>query len=189
KIRQISTVRKKSTALYYETDHLGSTAALTNDKGHVVDEVTYDAFGNGTGSKETPYNYTGRERDPLTGLLFYRARWYDPQIGRFISEDPIGLSGGINQFAYVGNSPQNATDPSGLYDIDVHYYLTYYLAMKTGCFTDADARWIASGNQDSDESDLKKPGWGYMIVVINGSPTTVPNYAQQYRNVAFHSFG
>src|SRR5207237_9555341 len=60
KVRQTSTVRKKSTALYYETDHLGSTSALTNDKGHVVDEVTYDAFGNGSGSKETRYDYTDR---------------------------------------------------------------------------------------------------------------------------------
>jgi uncharacterized protein RhaS with RHS repeats len=43
-----------------------------------------------------------------------RARWYDPQLGRFVSEDPIGLGGGINTYAYVGNSPVNATDPSGL---------------------------------------------------------------------------
>jgi len=113
KVRQISTVRKKSTALYYETDHLGSTSALTNEKGHVADEVTYDAFGNGTGSKETRYDYTGRERDPLTGLLFYRARWYDPQIGRFISEDPTGLQGGVNPFAYVENNPLSYRDPQG----------------------------------------------------------------------------
>jgi len=114
KVRQTSTAKKKSTALYYETDHLGSTTALTNDKGHAADEITYDAFGNGSGSKETRYDYTGRERDPLTGLMFYRARWYDSQVGRFISEDPIGLAGGINQFAYVGNNPLNATDPLGL---------------------------------------------------------------------------
>src|SRR5881392_2359891 len=107
KIRQTSTTKKKSTALYFETDHLGSTTPLTNDKGHVADELTYDAFGNGAGSKETRYDYTGRERDPVTGLMFYRARWYDSQLGRFISEDPIGLAGGINQFAYVGNNPLN----------------------------------------------------------------------------------
>src|SRR5205814_10647279 len=155
-----STVKKRSTALYFATDHLGSTTALTNDKGHVVDETTYDAFGNSAGSKETRYDYTGRERDPLTGLMFYRARWYDPQIGRFISEDPIGLAGGINQFCYVGNSPQNAKDPSGLYEIDVHYYLTYYLVKQMGCFTDAGGKLIAYGNQATDENDETKPGLG-----------------------------
>jgi len=46
--------------------------------------------------------------------IFKCARWYDPQARRFISEDPIGLNGGINLYAYVGNNPVNATDPSGL---------------------------------------------------------------------------
>src|SRR6185436_12945218 len=95
-----------------------------------------------------------------TGLLHYRARSYDPQIGRFISEDPIGLAGGINQFAYVSNNPQNGTDPSGLYEIDVHFYLTYFLAKKTGCFTDAEARLIADADQSTDENELTAPGLG-----------------------------
>ena len=75
--------------------------------------------------------------------MYYRARWFDPQVGRFISEDPIGLAGGINQFGYVGNNPQNATDPSGLYNIDVHYYLTYFLATRFPCLTKYEARLIA----------------------------------------------
>jgi hypothetical protein len=49
----------------------------------------------------------------LTGLYYYRARWYDAQVGRFISEDPIGLAGGINFYAYVANNPVNAIDPTG----------------------------------------------------------------------------
>ena len=48
-----------------------------------------------------------------TGLYFMRARYYDPMLGRFISEDPDGLSGGINQYTYAGNDPVNARDPSG----------------------------------------------------------------------------
>src|SRR4030095_1176890 len=120
------------------------------------------SFGNAnTGTNLTRYTYTGREFDSDTGLYYYRARWYDPQVGRFISEDPIGLAGGINQFAYVGNNPQNGTDPSGLFDIDVHYYLTYYLAKH--CFSDAEARMIAEGDQHSDEDADKKPGPGYKI--------------------------
>ena len=62
----------------------------------------------------TRYGYTGRELDTDTGLMYYRARWYDPQAGRFISEDPIGFDGGMNWYAYVENNPINFNDPSGL---------------------------------------------------------------------------
>jgi RHS repeat-associated protein len=58
--------------------------------------------------------FTGREWDAETGLYYYRARYYDPRLGRFISQDPIGLVGGVNLHAYVGNRPTVLTDPSGL---------------------------------------------------------------------------
>lgn len=99
--------------LYFLQDQLGSTTALTNSLGAPVAQVSYDAFGNSNGSSLTRYDYTGRERDAITGLLYYRARWYDPQVGRFISEDPIGLSGGINQFVYVENNPILHADSQG----------------------------------------------------------------------------
>jgi RHS repeat-associated protein len=112
KVRQESST---SGTLYYQTDHLGSTRALTDASGNVVERISYDSFGNGTGSARTRYGYTGRERDELTGLYYYRARWYDAQVGRFISEDPIGFRGGdVNLYAYVGNNPTNRIDPSGL---------------------------------------------------------------------------
>src|SRR5437016_6950612 len=114
KISQTSTSGRKATTLYYLADHLGSTTALTNKQGHLLEQISYDSYGDSTGSVNTRYDYTGRERDSLTGLLHYRARWYDPQLGRFISEDPIGLAGGINSFAYVRNNPARFTDPSGL---------------------------------------------------------------------------
>lgn len=99
---------------YYLTDHLGSTAALTDATGNIVEQLAYDSFGNSTGSARTRYGYTGRERDPDTGLMYYRARWYDPQVGRFVSEDPIGFKGGdVNLYAYVLNSPTNFRDPTG----------------------------------------------------------------------------
>src|SRR5262249_18756836 len=60
--------------------------------------------------------FTGREFDSESGLLYYRARYYDPKIGRFISEDPITFDGGINFYAYVGNNPINLTDPFGEQD-------------------------------------------------------------------------
>src|SRR2546429_406610 len=103
-----------STLYYFAQDHLGSTTALTESKGALVERQSYDAYGNSAGSTRTRYGFTGRERDPLTGLQYNRARFYDPQLGRFISEDPIGLAGGINSFAYVGNNPVLYRDPSGL---------------------------------------------------------------------------
>ncbi|HEV2826449.1 MAG TPA: Ig-like domain-containing protein [Pyrinomonadaceae bacterium] len=157
KLRQTSSTTGVS---YFLTDHLGTTAALTDSAGNVVEQLPYDSFGNSSGTSLTRYGYTGRERDPDTGLLYYRARFYDPQLGRFISEDPIGLGGGINAFAYVGNHPQNAKDPSGLHEIDVHYYLTYYLALKTGCFSESDARDIANADQGTDENPATAPAFG-----------------------------
>jgi len=104
-----------NTPSYFLTDHLGSTNALTNSTGAITSSATYDSFGNQTGNLATRYSYTGREFDSFTGLHFYRARWYDANIGRFISEDPIGFRGGdINLYGYVENDPINMTDPTGL---------------------------------------------------------------------------
>src|SRR5438067_2290360 len=96
KISQTSTSGRKATTLYYLADHLGSTTALTNKQGRLLEQISYDSYGDSTGSVNTRYDYTGRERDPVTGLIYYRARWYEPQLGRFISEDPSGLGDGIN---------------------------------------------------------------------------------------------
>src|SRR6185295_13958890 len=77
-------------------------------------------------SSLTRYGYTGRERDPDTGLMYYRARWYDPQIGRFLSEDPIRFSGrDVNCYAYVKNHPLWFRDPrlsSAATDLDYMIY-------------------------------------------------------------------
>jgi RHS repeat-associated protein len=78
---------------YFLADHLGSTAALTDATGNILEQTTYDSFGNSAGSARTRYAFTGRERDPDTGILYYRPRFYDPQIGRFLSEDPLGWLG------------------------------------------------------------------------------------------------
>ncbi len=65
-------------------------------------------------SVQQPLRYMARELDPITGLYHVRNRWYDPVANRFVSEDPIGLAGGINLYAYALNSPTNLRDPMGL---------------------------------------------------------------------------
>jgi RHS repeat-associated protein len=66
------------------------------------------------GADQPGYAFTGREWDPETGLYYYRARYYDPKIGRFISEDPIAFAGGGNVYAYVLGAPTRWRDPFGL---------------------------------------------------------------------------
>jgi RHS repeat-associated protein len=100
---------------YYHTDALGSVITMTDENGEIKTTYTYDPFGNVTSSGEQNDNlfqYTGRENDG-TGLYYYRARYYSPGLQRFISEDPIGLLGGLNLYAYVGNNPINSIDPEG----------------------------------------------------------------------------
>jgi RHS repeat-associated protein len=102
---------------YYHADALGSVIGLTDENGQEVTQYSYDPFGNVTISGEisgNPFQYTGRENDG-TGLYYYRARYYSPELQRFISEDPMGLAGGINQFAYVLNDPVTHKDPHGLF--------------------------------------------------------------------------
>ena len=104
---------------WYLPDRLGSVRNLADTAGTLTGTVAYDSYGKvlssaGSGTAER-FKFTGREYDAVTGLYDYRARTYDPTTGRFISRDPIGFAGGdANLQRYVGNSPTNATDPSGL---------------------------------------------------------------------------
>ncbi len=119
-LRQISATTGVS---YFLNDHMGSTATLTDASGNPVEQESYDSFGNSAGSARTRYGYTGRERDSDTGMLYYRARFYDPQVGRFISEDPIGFRGGdVNLYAYVKNHPLGSIDPAGTEILSARQY-------------------------------------------------------------------
>ena len=106
--------------IYYHADGIGSITSLTNYGGNVVQKYRYDSFGNIQYIPfpiwiKQPYMYTGREFDYDAGLYYYRARYYDPQAGRFITKDPISFAGGdVNLYAYVGNNPVHFNDPLGL---------------------------------------------------------------------------
>lgn len=99
------------------TAGLNSVIGLTDSSGVEQTQYSYEPFGATTltGAANTnSFQYTSREND-LTGLYYYRARYYSPLLQRFISEDPIGFSSGdTNLYAYVGNDPINLSDPLGL---------------------------------------------------------------------------
>lgn len=111
-----------SGVLVYHIAGLGSVRALTDGTGTIVQTYRTDAFGNPDttdtqGTVTQRFQYAGDERDE-NGLIFLRARYYNPSIGRFMSRDPLLNSGlgitGWNRFAYVGDNPVKFTDPSGL---------------------------------------------------------------------------
>jgi RHS repeat-associated protein len=105
------------TTSYYQQDGLGSVTSLSSTTGALGNNTyTYDSYGNTTTSATVvnPFRYTGREPDSETGLYYYRARYYDPSNGRFISEDPLRFKAGINFYSYVKNNPVVDNDPSGL---------------------------------------------------------------------------
>jgi RHS repeat-associated protein len=104
---------------YVTSDRVGSVRLLVKPNGEVALSQSFDPFGNvleRTGAGQSSFGYTGEQTDP-TGLVFLRARYYDPRIGRFLTADsvvPDPLSSmGWNRYAYVGNNPVNLSDPSG----------------------------------------------------------------------------
>src|SRR5262249_37631955 len=111
----LATVDGSGRTLFSHTDGLGSIVKTTDASGAITLTRQYDAWGNlEAGAGQSGYAYTGREWDSETNLYYYRARYYDPQAGRFLSEDPIGFDGGINFYAYVSANPVNMVDPGGL---------------------------------------------------------------------------
>lgn len=109
---------------YYHCDQIGTPQILTDDEGDVVWGATYRAMGEAreviarasrvTGvTPHNPLRFQGQQFDEETGLAYNRHRYYDPDIGRFVSKDPIGLDGGTNVYAY-GRNPVSWTDPLGL---------------------------------------------------------------------------
>ena len=102
---------------YYHNDHLGTPQKLTDGAGQVVWSASYRAFGEASiGGWYVPQNlrFPGQYYDEESGLHYNYHRYYDPDIGRYLTSDPIGLAGGMNTYIYVDNNPINWVDPLGL---------------------------------------------------------------------------
>lgn len=108
---------RSSTTSYYQADGLGSVTSLSSSAGALAQTYGYDSFGKQTASSGSLVNslqYTGRESDSETGLYYYRARYYDPNSGRFLSEDLLRYEP-TSFYSYVGGNPIIWKDPFGLY--------------------------------------------------------------------------
>ncbi|MBU1016528.1 hypothetical protein KJ657_05585, partial [Patescibacteria group bacterium] len=163
---------------YFLTDHLGSVDAVLDEQGNVVERRDYLPYGQERfvheelNSPQTPHKFTGKELDSETGLYYYGARYYDPVTGRFITIDPMLLvldkmsqaqrnaflsnPQNLNMYSYVQNNPVRYTDPTGMYEKDMHYDLTYTLALVAGINL-SDAREIAYYDQYMDENSDTAP--------------------------------
>jgi len=129
----VTVYSQDATNSYYAVkDRLGSVQALVDASGAVVESYTYDAWGNASiltsdlrpltsSAYGNRYLWQGREYSAATGLYNFRARWYEPQSGRWLSKDPIGLEGGLNLYAFCENNPVNFIDPNGL-DVNAVFY-------------------------------------------------------------------
>jgi len=179
---------------FYHQDGKGYVAALTNESGDVVEEITYDAFGVPSITQSSignSYLFNGRRYEPETGLYYNRARFYNPEQGRFIQRDPIGSWGDVvnmgNAYGYVGNSPASLSDPSGL---ETTYYKYKLEQARVSSFSNSGSglAWGPGGGQSmivmlvpavqkvrqsasrSESSESGVPGNS----TLTGRPTTSP---------------
>jgi RHS repeat-associated protein len=107
---------------WYLTDALGSVRDIVNDDGVIVDHIDYDAYGNMVSqtnpSESGQYLFAGMQFIAVVGIYYDHARDYDPETGTWTTQDPVGFdSGDTNPYRYAGNSPTNATDPTGMWSL------------------------------------------------------------------------
>ncbi len=121
-----------TTRYYTHTDHLGSVTTVTDSDGTLVWDNEYLPFGEEHTPDESRFAmFTGKQKDPDTGLYYFNVRWYDASLGRFVTQDPI--RDGVNWYAYCENNPLRFVDPTGL---DPHQ----------------------NGGQPHEQSDVKRSG-------------------------------
>ena len=153
-------------------DALGSTLATVNSAGALATQYTYDPFGNVTPPSAgygTTFGMGGIELDP-TGLYHAGARYYHPTLQRFLSADPAGFGGGdANLFAYSGNDPVNASDPSGL--------------DATGC--NGDCTYENNSNEGISVPIFSPGFWEWVASLFSGASHPAPVFNQFHNELKF----
>ena len=97
-----------------QADYQGSIVSVADASGNAISINRYDEYGKPASSNVGRFQYTGQAWLPEIGLYYYKARLYDPRLGRFLQTDPVGYDDDLNLYAYVGSDPLDRTDPTGL---------------------------------------------------------------------------
>jgi RHS repeat-associated protein len=177
-------VQAEETTTYYVNDLLGSPVAAIDEQGNVLWTETYAPYG--ARIEESPANpgnpaYTGKPEDPVTGLVYMGARWYDPETGRFASVDPVRFVDSnvhsFNRYAYANNSPYVFVDPDGNDAIlAVYHGAANFLGHMTLFFQDERKRWYSYDLQATEEAyrsqmeEIKAGKWVQGSVAIRELP-------------------
>jgi len=176
------------------TDHLGAPLAATDEQARLVWRAQLEPFGQARISAavrpdDSPFTLNlrlpGQYFDAETGWHYNLYRDYDPATGRYLTPDPLGASPdrpGMNPYAYVANNPLGAVDPLGLYQSDVHYYMTYFLAIIAGMGAD-DARTMALATQYIDDNPDTRPVDDTNLLTLLASPLWNKDNLFQYHFV------
>lgn len=159
-IDEVLTMTRGGEDYYYFYDGLGSVTEVTDEDGYVQEGYEYDVFGMPTikdqngdvileSAIDNPYMFTGRRWDAESATYYYRARQYDPAIGRFLQRDPIAYFDAMNLFQYTRNNPVNYTDPSGeiIIPIIVLTTLSYAFGFNIGLVFN-----VATGQQTGSQA-------------------------------------
>ena len=176
---------------YFHVDHRGAPLAVSDDRAKVLWRAALSPNGSAhslavPGSGDRPgwhppsLRLPGQYFDAESGLHDNGHRTYDPEAGRYLQPDPLGYPDGPDPYAYAGGDPINRIDPVGLYELDVHYYMTFFLSVTAGR-APVEARAIASAAQYVDENPLTRP-------VNNRNPltTVVSPFANQPQLIRYH---
>jgi RHS repeat-associated protein len=176
---------------YYHADALGSITALTNDDNTPVETYAYKAYGEPTiknnagtvlskSAIDNPYLFTARELDSETGLYYLRARYYNPEMGRFIQEDPIGIRGGSNFYIYALNNPSNLTDLFGE-DVDIDKFVEWVNANASerskGLCAKSIRRGLEAGGLDTANRPIYAKDYGPFLEKNGFTVVSPANYS------------
>jgi len=168
---------------YYDYNDLGSTADITTSTGTSASSYSYDAFGNlltpQSSSDINRYLFSTKEFDSRSGLDYFGRRYLDPEIGRWLTSDPLGFVNGTNRFLFVNDNPVNSVDPFGLYGLQVPETMLAPIPLIAPNFG---GKLNASGASSQGSSS------GFIIAASSGSGSSSSgnnsSYNQQFDDVA-----
>ena len=179
-------------ASFFHYDSRGNVIELSDEAGVSQASYSYDTYGNEvsrSNGEDNPYRFSTKEYSALTGLVYFGARYYDPEAGRFLTRDPLGFTGGINQYLYCASDPVNFNDPYGLLTVIIH---------GLGKHDEGYSKRLAEVLRSQGETVIEYQWPGHLAthdILVKNLTAQMKNYEQLARslgenfNVVSHSWG